>query len=199
MHGRVEPHAAQPIVLSRIARMPVPVPAGVHITKQENQLLVKGPKGQLSLSLHPFVTVHIAEQEVRLQLATLPSKAITGKRVQLCRSIVGTMRAHIKNMVHGVTSGFEIKLLLVGVGFRAQLKERELVLSLGYSHPTQITIPEGMSIEVPIPTELIVKGIDKESVGQLAATIRKMRVPDAYKGKGVRYAHEIIELKDAKK
>ena len=184
---------------SRIARRPVVVPSGVDIKIQEETLLVKGPKGQLSLKVHPFVKVTYEQNEIKVSQNTNRDKNITGPSTKLYRSIAGTLRANINNLIKGVTSGFEKKLLLVGVGYRAQAKGKVLSLNLGFSHPTDFTIPEGIVVETPTQTEILIKGANKILVGQVAAKIRSIRGPEPYKGKGVRYANEIIEIKETKK
>jgi len=149
--------------------------------------------------IHPFVHVEIDGAHLKVQPNAQDKKNLTGSGVKLYRSIAGTMRAKIANMVHGVTKGYERKLTLVGVGYRAQLKGKVLGLSLGFSHPFDFPIPEGITIETPSQTEIIVKGSSKELVGLTAAKIRAVRSPEPYKGKGVRYAEEVIELKETKK
>ena len=182
---------------SRIGRKPVVIPSGVDIKIKDQTLSAKGPKGQLSLSLHPFVEVSVKEGHINLQHAKCGK--VTGLETKLYRAIVGTSRAKIQNMIQGITHGFELKLALVGVGYRAQVKGKVLSLSLGFSHPTDFSVPEGITIETPTQTEVVIKGIDKHLVGQVAAKIRSIRAPEPYKGKGVRYANEIIELKETKK
>lgn len=184
---------------SRVGRKPVVIPAGVEVKLQGKQLSVKGPKGQLSAPLHPFVHVSVESSKILVTPNSKSETVITGKSVKLYKSIAGTTRANINNMIHGVTQGFERKLLLVGVGYRAQAKGKVLSLSLGYSHPTDFSVPEGITIETPSQTEILVKGANKEAVGLVAAQIRKIRGPEPYKGKGVRYANEVIEIKETKK
>lgn len=184
---------------SRIGRKPVVVPAGVEVKIQGEQISVKGPKGQLSMPLHPFVHVAIESNLIKVTPNAETRKTITGKGIKLYKSIAGTMRAKIHNVIHGVTQGFESKLVLVGVGYRAQGKGKILSLSLGFSHPTDFNVPEGVTIETPTQTEILVKGSSKELVGKVAAEIRAIRSPEPYKGKGVRYANEVIELKETKK
>ena len=184
---------------SRIGRKPVVVPSGVEVKIHDQELSVKGPKGQLSVKLHPFVHVTIENNEIKVHPNTETEQVITGSGIKLAKSIVGTIRANIYNTVQGVTHGFEIKLLLVGVGYRAQAKGKILSLSLGYSHPTDFSVPNGVTIETPTQTEILVKGTDKNLVGRTAAQIRMVRSPEPYKGKGVRYANEVIELKETKK
>lgn len=184
---------------SRIARKPVVIPPGVEVKIQEQSLHVKGPKGSLSLSLHPFVQILLEDSQVKIALNSDDKVHVGGFDAKLYRSIAGTMRANIYNMIMGVSAGFERKLLLVGVGYRAQVKGNILSLSLGFSHPTDLEIPQGVTIETPVQTEILVKGISKELVGKVAARIRKYRSPEPYKGKGIRYANEVIEIKETKK
>ncbi|MHB1220698.1 MAG: 50S ribosomal protein L6 [Gammaproteobacteria bacterium] len=186
-------------VTSRVGRKPVAIPAGVEVKLQNDELHVKGPKGNLAVKIHSFVKVTIENQEINVKTNTNSDQIITGARKKLFRSVVGTTRANISNSVHGVSQGFETKLLLVGVGYRAQSQGKVLNLSLGFSHPTPFNIPEGVTIETPTQTEILVKGADKVTVGQVAAMIRDVRPPELYKGKGVRYANEVIELKETKK
>jgi len=187
------------IPTSRIGRKPVTVPSGVEVKLHDQKLSVKGPKGNLSITLHPFVQVTIDKNEIQVSPKSTSKRAITGSSTKLYRSIAGTVRANINNVILGVSQGFERKLLLVGVGYRAQSKGKVLSLSLGYSHPTDFNVPEGVVIETPTQTEIIVKGANKELVGLVAAQIRSVRGPEPYKGKGVRYSDEKIELKETKK
>lgn len=184
---------------SRIGRKPVAVPSGVEVKLHDKKLSVKGPKGNLTIEIHPFVSVTVDKSEIKVHPNNQDDHVITGKSTKLYRSIAGTTRASINNVIHGVTHGFERKLLLVGVGYRAQAKGKVLSLSLGYSHPTDFNVPEGVTIETPSQTEILVKGANKELVGLVAANIRKIRGPEPYKGKGVRYANEVIEIKETKK
>lgn len=184
---------------SRIGRKPVSVPAGVEVNVQDKTLSVKGPKGTLVISLHSFVLVTIANNEIKIEPNKIDNRLITGSSAKLYKSIAGTVRANISNVIHGVTQGFERKLTLVGVGYRAQAKGKILSLSLGFSHPTDFSVPEGITIETPTQTEILVKGINKELVGLVASQIRSIRSPEPYKGKGVRYANEVIEIKETKK
>lgn len=187
------------VLTSRIGRKPVAVPSGVEVKLQDHKLSVKGPKGQLVIALHPYVEVSVDKNEIKVQPNTDGKQIITGPNSKLYRSIAGTTRANIFNVIHGVTAGFERKLVLVGVGYRAQAKGKILALSLGFSHPTDFNVPEGITIETPSQTEILVKGVNKELVGLVAAKIRSIRGPEPYKGKGVRYANEVIELKETKK
>lgn len=184
---------------SRIGRKPVVIPTGVDVKLHAKEISVKGPKGQLSVDTHPFVHVVIENNEIKVRPNTNADQVITGSSMKLYRSIAGTIRANIYNMIHGVTQGFERKLVLVGVGYRAQAKGKVVSLSLGFSHPTDFNVPEGVTVETPTQTEIIIKGFNKQLVGLVASQIRRIRGPEPYKGKGVRYANEIIELKETKK
>ena len=176
--------------MSRIGRKPVVVPAGVEVTVDANNVVtVKGPKGQLSQEISKLIKVEVAEGEV------LVSRASDAREE---RSQHGLARTLINNMVVGVTSGFEKKLQLVGVGYKAEKKGDTLVMSLGYSHPVELKDPEGITTECTSATEVIVKGIDKAVVGNYAANIRAWRRPEPYKGKGIKYADEVIRRKEGK-
>jgi len=175
--------------MSRIAKAPVELPQGVTATLAPNSVTIKGAKGSLSLSLATGVSVVQNEKKLEIKFS----------EPGLARTRAGATRAHLANMVRGVTKGYEKKLELVGVGFRAQVQGKSLNLTLGFSHPVNVSIPEGISIETPSQTEIVVKGIDRQKVGQLAAEIRDIRPPEPYKGKGVRYAGEQISLKEGKK
>lgn len=185
------------VATSRVGRKPVAVPSGVQVKIENQQLLAKGPKGNLSIGLHPYVSVTLENNEIRVT-PNRPEK-LTGKDKKLYKSIAGTVRANIFNVIRGVSEVFESKLTLVGVGYRAQAKGKTLSLSLGFSHPTDFDVPEGITVETPTQTEILIKGADKKTVGLVAAKIRSIRGPEPYKGKGVRYANEIIELKETKK
>jgi large subunit ribosomal protein L6 len=187
------------ISTSRIGRKPINIPSGVEVKMKDGVMSIKGSKGLLSVDLHPYVNVTMEGGEIKVHPSTDADHVITGKRIKLYRSIAGTVRANIFNAVHGVSQGFERALQLVGVGYKAQAKGKVLSLSLGYSHPTDFSVPEGIVIETPSPTDILVKGVDKELVGLVAANIRKIRGPEPYKGKGVRYANEVIEIKETKK
>jgi large subunit ribosomal protein L6 len=176
--------------MSRVASNPVSLPKGVEINQAAAQLTVKGPKGELSMPVHTEVQISIDEGAASVA-------ARSGSR--LAKAMAGTTRALISNMVHGVSDGFEKKLELVGVGYRAQAQGKSLNLTLGFSHPVSYPVPEGISIETPSQTEIVVKGIDKQQVGQVAAEIRRYRPPEPYKGKGVRYSDERVVIKEAKK
>src|SRR3990167_3103950 len=184
---------------SRIGRKPVVIPSGVEVKIQDLKLSVKGPKGFLAVDLHPLVKVTFESNQIKVCLDTEGDiNKITGANTKLYRAIAGTTRATIYNLVHGVTQGFEVKLTLFGVGYRAQAKGKILSLSLGFSHPTDFSVPEGITVETPTQTEIVIKGINKELVGRVASKIRSIRSPEPYKGKGVRYANEIVELKETK-
>jgi len=190
---------AKAVRTSRVGRAPITIPSGVEVKIQGLNLSAKGPKGHMTMSLHPFVQVTLDNNEVKVQPHSASGKPITGPDKKLYRSIAGTVRANISNAVNGVSQGFERKLLLVGVGYRAQSKGKILSLSLGFSHPTDFDVPEGVTIETPTQTEILIKGANKELVGLVASQIRKIRGPEPYKGKGVRYSDEVIELKETKK
>jgi large subunit ribosomal protein L6 len=176
--------------MSRVARKPVELPKGVEVTPSPGAVRVKGPKGELSLRLGPAIEVTVADGKARVSVREASRQA---------RASSGTARALLANMVTGVTKGFERKLELVGVGYRAQAQGRKLNLTLGFSHPVNYPVPEGITIETPSQTEIIIKGSDRQKVGQVAAEIRGFRPPEPYKGKGVRHANEQIVLKEAKK
>jgi large subunit ribosomal protein L6 len=174
--------------MSRIAKNPIELPKGVEFKETEGTVSVKGPKGTLSLEIHPAVGVSLEDGVVSF-----------APHNEADMAMAGTMRALVANMVEGVTNGFERKLSLVGVGYRAAVQGKSLNLQLGFSHPVDFEIPEGVTIETPSQTEIIVRGSDKQLVGQVAAKIRAYRPPEPYKGKGVRYADERVIMKEAKK
>ena len=175
--------------MSRIGRLPIPLPDGVEVTRDGRSLRVKGPKGTLEREIHPEMTVEQADGELRV---TRPSDEPRH------RALHGLTRTLVNNMVVGVTTGFTRALEISGVGYRAQLQGDKLVLALGYSHPVEVTPPEGISFQVETPTKLSISGADKELVGQTAAFIRARRKPEPYKGKGIRYAGEHIQRKAGK-
>jgi large subunit ribosomal protein L6 len=184
---------------SRVGRKPVTIPSGVEVKVEGQELAIKGPKGSFIVPLHPYVEVVVENGFVKVQSNTDGGYCRSGSGSKLRKAIAGTTRANIANMVHGVTHAFERKLLLVGVGYKAQAKGKVLSLSLGFSHPVEFDVPEGITIETPIPTEILVKGTDKKLVGLVASKIRSYRGPEPYKGKGVRYANENIVRKETKK
>jgi large subunit ribosomal protein L6 len=171
--------------MSRVARKPVELPQGVSASVADAAVTVKGAKGSLTLALKPGIKVVQEQQKLAVTVAQQSEGII---------AVAGATRAHLANMVLGVSKGYERKLELVGVGYRAQVQGKALNLTLGFSHPIAFAIPEGITIETPSQTEIIVKGIDRQKVGQVAAEVRGFRPPEPYKGKGVRYAGERIEL-----
>jgi large subunit ribosomal protein L6 len=176
--------------MSRVAKNPIPVPAGVDVNLSGAVITVKGPQGALTQALTQHVTVKHADGQ--LQVAPANDSAAAN-------AMSGTTRALLANMVHGVSKGFEKKLTLVGVGYRAQAQGGKLSLSLGFSHPVEHVMPEGVKVETPSQTEIVIKGADKQKVGQVAADVRAYRAPEPYKGKGVRYSDEVVSLKETKK
>ncbi|MDR3477986.1 MAG: 50S ribosomal protein L6 [Gammaproteobacteria bacterium] len=187
------------ISTSRVGRKPVAIPSGVEVKVTGQELAIKGPKGKFEVAIHPMVQVLVEGGVVNVKSNAEGGYSRSGSGSKLRRSIVGTTRAKIANMVHGVAHSFERKLLLVGVGYRAQAKGNVLNLTLGFSHPIDFKIPEGITIETPSQTEVLVKGNDKDLVGLVASKIRAYRGPEPYKGKGVRYADEVIVRKETKK
>lgn len=183
---------------SRVGRKPVTIPSGVEVKVQGQDLYIKGPKGHLTLPLHSSVKIEVENQQLKV-VACNDGYCRNGSGAKLNKSITGTIRAKINNIVQGVTAGFERKLLLVGVGYRAQVKGNTLHLTIGYSHPVAIEAPEGVTFEAPSVTEVLVKGIDKHLVGHTASIVRAVRSPEPYKGKGIRYANEIVVRKETKK
>ena len=176
--------------MSRIGVKPITVPAGVEVTIAEGNLVtVKGPKGTLTKKFDAAISIKQEENTITVERPTNNKQH---------RSLHGLTRTLIDNMVIGVTNGFEKKLELVGVGYRAQKQGKKLVMNLGFSHPVEMEDPEGLTVEVPNQTELIVKGIDKQLVGNYAAKIRDWRKPEPYKGKGIRYAGEVVRRKEGK-
>ena len=175
--------------MSRVAKNPVDVPSSVEVKMSGRNIQVKGPKGELSLNLHSTVDMVHEDNQIRLAATTDDS----------AMAMAGTMRALVSNMVTGVSVGYEKKLTIVGVGYRAQAQGNSLNLSLGFSHPVVYQIAKGVSVETPSQTEIVVSGTDKQLVGQTAAEIRRFRPPEPYKGKGVRYADEQVRRKQAKK
>ena len=183
--------------MSRIANQPVTLPTGVEVNVVDQMINVKGPKGNLAMPLHRFVDLKIEDKLVKV--SKKENLKTARDEVALSRAIAGTTRALVDNMVTGVSAGFEKKLQLIGVGYRAQVQGKSLGLTLGFSHPVNYPVPEGITIETPEPTVIIVKGVDKQLVGQVSADIRAYRPPEPYKGKGVRYADEHVKRKETKK
>jgi len=176
--------------MSRIANAPVEIPAGVEVSLNGAEVSIKGTKGTLNRNIHTDV-------EVAQQGSTLTTKARTKSKQAVAQA--GTARALLNNMVLGVSQGFEKKLTLVGVGYRAKAQGSKLDLTLGFSHPVQYAVPEGIKVDTPSQTEIVITGADKQVVGQVAADIRAYRPPEPYKGKGVRYSDEHVARKEAKK
>ncbi len=175
--------------MSRIGKKPIEIPAGVTITNNNNTVTVKGPKGELTRSFNPDIEIKVEENIITV---SRPSDA------KEHRALHGTTRALLSNMVEGVSKGFEKSLELIGVGYRAQKQGKKLILNVGYSHPVEMEPEEGIEVEVPANTKIIVKGTDKERVGALAANIRDVRPPEPYKGKGIRYEGEFVRRKEGK-
>ncbi|BAT72207.1 large subunit ribosomal protein L6 [Thermosulfidibacter takaii ABI70S6] len=175
--------------MSRIGRLPVEIPNGVEVTIDGHRVKVKGPLGELEREFHPRVKF-VREGNV-IKVERLSDS-------KLDKSLHGLSRTLLNNMIIGVTKGYQKVLDIVGVGYRAEIKGKKLVMQLGYSHPVEYEPPEGITIECPIPTRIVVKGIDKEKVGQVAAEIRSKRPPEPYKGKGIRYENEQVRRKAGK-
>lgn len=176
--------------MSRIAKMGVTVPAGVDVQIKDDQITVKGKGGELKLAPNPLVNIVAKDGKLAFEPANDSREA---------NAMSGTMRQLVNNMVIGVSDGFEKKLTLVGVGFRAQAQGAKLNLAVGYSHPVNIEMPAGVSVATPTPTEIVLKGANRQVVGQIAAEIRDVRPPEPYKGKGIRYANERVVIKETKK
>ena len=176
--------------MSRVGKNPVKLPSGVDVTVGGQEITVKGPLGSLSQPANKLVSVRREGDEVLIETANDTAAA---------NAMSGTMRALLNNMVTGVSKGFERKLTLVGVGYRAQAQGDKLNLTLGFSHPVVHQMPKGIKVETPQQTEIVIKGVDKQLVGQVAADVRGYRPPEPYKGKGVRYANEHVALKETKK
>jgi len=176
--------------MSRIGRAPIALPAGVHIDIGPGRVFVKGPRGELEQAVPHEMTVSVDEGVV-----TVTRPTDRGPH----RSLHGLTRTLVANMVEGVTNGYEKRLEIQGVGYRAALRGTSIELLLGFSHPVVVDAPEGIEFEIPAPTQIVVRGIDKQSVGQVAADIRRLRPPEPYKGKGIRYAGEIVRRKVGKR
>ena len=176
--------------MSRVGKSPIALPQGAEVTLSDAEIAVKGPLGTIKQAQNALVKIVNDNGTLKLEPADESREA---------NAMSGTMRALVANMVKGVTTGFERKLTLVGVGYRAQVQGNNLNLSLGFSHPVIHALPEGVKAEMPTQTEIIIKGIDKQKVGQTAAEVRGYRPPEPYKGKGVRYADEVVILKETKK
>lgn len=176
--------------MSRIANAPVTIPSGVELKLDGQNVSVKGPKGELRIAAHELVEVAQEDSVFKVRSRVDSKEAV---------ALAGTTRALVNNMVNGVTNGFEKRLTIIGVGYRAQAQGQKLNLTLGFSHPVAYDVPEGVSVETPTQTEVVVRGADKQQVGQVAAEIRAYRPPEPYKGKGIRYADEYVLRKQAKK
>jgi large subunit ribosomal protein L6 len=176
--------------MSRVGKMPVSIPAGVDVVLKDDKISVKGAGGTLTMVLNALVTVSQADGKLGFAPANESRES---------NAMSGTMRQLVNNMVVGVTKGFEKKLNLVGVGYKAQAQGTKLNLTVGYSHPVNKEMPEGISVATPLPTEIIIKGADRQRVGQVAAEIRAIRPPEPYKGKGIKYSDEKITIKETKK
>jgi large subunit ribosomal protein L6 len=175
--------------MSRIGRQPIDIPSGVEVATAGGLVTVKGPRGELAQRVHPEIRIVNDDGTVRVER---PSDE------GFHRGLHGLTRTLIANMVEGVTKGFEKRLTIVGVGYRAQLRGSDLELSVGYSHPVLVRRPDGIEFEVPTPTQIVIRGNDKQAVGEIAARIRKVRVPEPYKGKGIRYENEYVRKKAGK-
>jgi len=177
-------------IMSRIANAPVSLPSGVEVTLNGQLVKVKGSKGELEWNVHELVSVKQEDAQIKVSVNEKSKQAV---------ALAGTTRALVNNMVTGVTTGFEKKLSIIGVGYRAQAQGQKLNLTLGFSHPVVYEVPTGITVATPSNTEIVVSGIDKQKVGQVAAEIRAYRPPEPYKGKGVRYTDEYVLRKQAKK
>jgi len=175
--------------VSRIGKKPVVIPDGVKITQEGNFLKIKGPKGELEQQIHPNISIEIVENQVNV------TRANDSKQN---KSLHGLSRALVQNMVTGVTDTYKKTLDIVGVGYKAELKGKDLLLNIGYSHPIFLIPPEGVTLETPTPTQIIISGIDKQLVGLVSAKIRSFRKPEPYKGKGIKYSDEHIVRKAGK-
>ena len=174
--------------MSRIGRAPIAIPSGVKVAQEGGTVRVEGPKGKLSFTLPAPISVKIEGQQMKVECPEGPN----------AKALHGLSRALLANMVQGVVNGFSRELEIVGVGYRAQLQGKQLSLSVGFSHPVLVAIPEGVTVEVPKPTNVIIKGADKQQVGQFAANLRRIAPPEPYKGKGIKFAGEVIRRKAGK-
>jgi len=184
-------------IVSRLAKRPIQIPKGVEVKVEDSQVIVKGPKGELRREVSPYVLIEIKENQVFVK----PNESMLRRKsdAKILRINTGTYWSHVRNMIKGVTEGYSKELQIVGIGYRAQMQGNKLILNLGYSHPITLEPPSGISFEVPEPTRIIVRGMDKELVGQVAANIKAYRKPNVYSGKGIRYKGEIIRTKVGKK
>ena len=192
-------------VVSRIGKKPIDIPQGVRVKIAENTIEIEGQKGKLEFSFSPCLKIEeknnqiLVKRESNSKLSPTTFSEKFGHSRKVVGGLHGLTRSLIANMIEGVTKGYEKRLEIRGVGYRAQVKGRELTLNLGFSHPVNFSIPEGITIEVPSPTQIVVKGIDKKAVGEVAAQIRNLRPPESYKGKGIRYIGEYVRQKQGKK
>ena len=175
--------------MSRVGRMPIDIPAGVNVNLDGHVITVKGPKGELTRTLHPDMKITVADNVITVERPSDEKEH---------RALHGLTRALVANMVTGVTTGFKKELEIVGVGYRAQMKGKKLALTLGFSHPLELDAPEGVTVECPTATTIVVSGANNETVGEFAAKIRGYRLPEQYKGKGIRYAGEHVRRKAGK-
>ena len=175
--------------MSRVGRMPIDIPAGVNVNLDGHVITVKGPKGELTRTLHPDMKITVADNVITVERPSVEKEH---------RALHGLTRALVANMVTGVTTGFKKELEIVGVGYRAQMKGKKLALTLGFSHPLELDAPEGVTVECPTATTIVVSGANNETVGEFAAKIRGYRLPEPYKGKGIRYAGEHVRRKAGK-
>lgn len=175
--------------MSRVGRMPIDIPAGVNVNLDGHVITVKGPKGELTRTLHPDMKITVADNVITVERPSDEKEH---------RALHGLTRALVANMVTGVTTGFKKELEIVGVGYRAQMKGKKLALTLGFSHPLELDAPEGVTVECPTATTIVVSGANNETVGEFAAKIRDYRLPEPYKGKGIRYAGEHVRRKAGK-
>lgn len=175
--------------MSRVGRMPIDIPAGVNVNLDGHVITVKGPKGELTRTLHPDMKITVADNVITVERPSDEKEH---------RALHGLTRALVANMVAGVTTGFKKELEIVGVGYRAQMKGKKLALTLGFSHPLELDAPEGVTVECPTATTIVVSGANNETVGEFAAKIRGYRLPEPYKGKGIRYAGEHVRRKAGK-
>lgn len=175
--------------MSRVGRMPIDIPAGVNVNLDGHVITVKGPKGELTRTLHPDMKITVADNVITVERPSDEKEH---------RALHGLTRALVANMVTGVTTGFKKELEIVGVGYRAQMKGKKLALTLGFSHPLELDAPEGITVECPTATTIVVSGANNETVGEFAAKIRGYRLPEPYKGKGIRYAGEHVRRKAGK-
>lgn len=183
--------------MSRLAKKPLQIPSGVEVKVEGNTVTVKGPKGALKQDLLPYVKIDVKDGNVWVRRNE--DILIRKSQVKILKSFQGTYWSLIRNMIEGVTKGFEKQLEIVGVGYRVQMQSNKISLQLGYAHPVVIEPPEGVTVEVPNPASIVVRGIDKQAVGQFAALIRSRRKPNVYSGKGIRYKGEFVRQKEGKK